>query len=87
MRPFMQLVCTDIAPGGPAGPALHSCWRTMLEYLQPLENTKGSFKLMDLLAGQILFLVLVLVFFWIVGVICCWFVSFLVWVLISVSSG
>lgn len=67
VRPFMQLVCTDIAPGGPAGPALHSCRRTMLEYLQPLENTKGSFKLMDLLAGQILFLVLVLVFFGLLG--------------------
>lgn len=47
-------MCADIAAGGPAGPALHSCWSTMLESLHPLKNTRGSFKWMDLLAGQIL---------------------------------
>lgn len=53
LRPLIPLACTDIAPGGPAGLALHSCWRIM-EYFHPLENTRGSFKLVYLLADKIL---------------------------------
>ena len=56
LRPLIQHTRTDVAPGGSAGPAVGSHRRTM-EYLQlPLESVRGSFKLMDLLAGQILLL-------------------------------
>lgn len=49
-----QRTRTDVALGGSASLAVGSLGRTM-EYLQlPMESTRGSCKLMDLLAGQIL---------------------------------